>query len=583
MDCLPHLRLAIACHKRNDFAAAETNYRKALDFGAHPGARILLANLLLATSPSSPERRREALSLANLAVEDIESRSVDEQWKLSARYAYFLLQFGGFIQMDGEQPDVAAFGVNDLEKKKLLTDSINSLQRVTTLQPGYTVAWRNLSIALTAAGRLEDAEIAACKAIDAARLAGTSSSSSQNSDLGEGNASSKLWELLYKHGKALKRMGRSVEALSRYCEACEVSNGAPIVLYWLRIALANDARGSFGMQEGEGGEGSDDNNDGKVSKTRIVDPLMKVQGKIPDDLKQRVIETLKKYGGGNGGGDRSQSSSSSSSSFVPHEYIRKLFDGYSKKFDDHLVNSLGYATPEKLMKLILKQQVKVTRQTHHHLQKISHTPYWQRCADLGCGTGLLGVHVRPFVGYLSGSDLSGGMIAEAKHRINLVNGKPLYDELATDEIEKWLNQCEKGFDLILAADVFVYIGQLEGVFAAANDAFKRLIMNTKTKDDSTSDETVSKDAVYSTPLFAFSTESFEHHFQLDSSSSSASFSPEPFALTSTGRCVHSREYIRGLARAYGFTEEAVEQTVIRKNAGKDVVGDLYVFSFKSLS
>jgi Flp pilus assembly protein TadD len=223
-SCLSHLRLAISCHKRNDFSSAESNYRKALDFGAHPGARILLANLLLATSPSSPTRRAEALSLAQLAVDNVESRSADEQWKLSARYAYFLLQFGGFIQMDGEQPDVASFGISEVEKKKLLSDAISSLQRVTTLQPGYTVAWRNLCIALTAAGRLDDAEVAASKAIDSARNA-SSSSSSQNSDLGDGSAASKLWELLYKHGKALKRMGRSVEALSRYCEACEASNG----------------------------------------------------------------------------------------------------------------------------------------------------------------------------------------------------------------------------------------------------------------------------------------------------------------------------------------------------------------------
>ena len=473
--------------------------------------------------------------------------------------------------MDGEQPDVASFGVSEAEKKKLLSDAISSLQRVTTLQPGYTVAWRNLCIALTAAGRLDDAEVAARKAIDAARNASSSSSSSQNSDLGDGSTASKLWELLYKHGKALKRMGRSVEALSRYCEACEASNGEqPIVLYWLRIALANDARGTFGMQEGGGGEDSSP----LVTKGGfVVDPLMKVSGKIPDELRLRVIETLRKFGssGGGGGGDGgSQLSSSSSSSFVPHEYIRKLFDGYSKKFDDHLVNSLGYATPEKLMKLVLLQQQQ---------QSKSLPPRWQRCADLGCGTGLLGVHARPFVEYLAGSDLSGGMIAEAKHRMNASTGKPLYDDLATDEIEKWLNQCELGFDLILAADVFVYIGQLDGVFASAKSAFERM----KMKMMMMSNEQEVSDSVssLSTPLFAFSTESYENHFAFSSSSSATttSLSSEPFALTSTGRCVHSRKYIRDLASLHGFTELAVEQTVIRKNAGKDVVGDLYVFSF----
>ena len=29
-----------------------------------------------------------------------------------------------------------------------------------------------------------------------------------------------LWEFYYKHGKALKRLGRGLEALARYCDAC---------------------------------------------------------------------------------------------------------------------------------------------------------------------------------------------------------------------------------------------------------------------------------------------------------------------------------------------------------------------------
>jgi len=43
------MRAAVAAHKRGALAEAERLYRRALAAGPHPGARILLANLLLAT------------------------------------------------------------------------------------------------------------------------------------------------------------------------------------------------------------------------------------------------------------------------------------------------------------------------------------------------------------------------------------------------------------------------------------------------------------------------------------------------------------------------------------------------------
>ncbi len=45
---------------------------------------------------------------------------------------------------------------------------------------------------------------------------------------------------------------------------------------------------------------------------------------------------------------------------------------------------------------------------------------WQRGVDLGCGTGLMGLLLRPLVGYLEGVDLSSGMVDKA-------HGKGCYD------------------------------------------------------------------------------------------------------------------------------------------------------------
>jgi predicted TPR repeat methyltransferase len=67
--------------------------------------------------------------------------------------------------------------------------------------------------------------------------------------------------------------------------------------------------------------------------------------------------------------------------------------------------------------------------------------------------------MRPFVDRLEGVDLSAGMIAEARR-------KGLYDVLAVKSIADRLAEEGKPFDLIFAADVFSYIGDLEPIFEA---------------------------------------------------------------------------------------------------------------------
>ena len=95
---------------------------------------------------------------------------------------------------------------------------------------------------------------------------------------------------------------------------------------------------------------------------------------------------------------------------------------------------------------------------------------WYRAADLGCGTGLMGPLLRPHVsGRLEGVDLSQGMVDKAR-------AKGCYDHLAVEELVAYLDgsagqegvQCggSGGYDLLVAADVFVYIGDLGPVFAS---------------------------------------------------------------------------------------------------------------------
>lgn len=218
---------------------------------------------------------------------------------------------------------------------------------------------------------------------------------------------------------------------------------------------------------------------------------------------------------------------------VPHLYIARLFDGYAKAFDSHLTGALGYRTPGVLAALAVK----------HAGGGGGGAPRWARCGDLGCGTGLAGVEVRRFVDALEGVDLSAKMVEEARAR-------GLYDDLAVTDIVTWLHAASaasKTFDLMLAADVFVYITDLAPVFAAV----------------------AAVAPASGRSLFLFSTEA-------DLAAAADGAAPSGFRLTGTGRCVHARSYVEGLAAAHGFRVCEVERRPIRRNAGEDVIGDLFV-------
>jgi predicted TPR repeat methyltransferase len=79
--------------------------------------------------------------------------------------------------------------------------------------------------------------------------------------------------------------------------------------------------------------------------------------------------------------------------------------------------------------------------------------------DLGCGTGLCGELFRPLARRIAGVDLSPAMLCKAHQR-------EVYDELHCEEISAYLAACSERFDLLLAADVFCYFGDLRNVLAS---------------------------------------------------------------------------------------------------------------------
>lgn len=128
---------------------------------------------------------------------------------------------------------------------------------------------------------------------------------------------------------------------------------------------------------------------------------------------------------------------------APAAYVEHLFDQYADDFESHLVGQLGYQGHR-----VLLDQLPVPQDTR-----------FERVWDLGCGTGLCGALIRPRTDQLLGVDLSSAMVAKAR-------ALGVYDRLCVGELVDALDAESAQVDLVLAADVFIYVGRLEAVFEA---------------------------------------------------------------------------------------------------------------------
>ena len=128
---------------------------------------------------------------------------------------------------------------------------------------------------------------------------------------------------------------------------------------------------------------------------------------------------------------------------APVAYVQRLFDQYADDFESHLVDQLGYQGHSVLLQ---------------HLP-VDPAARFERVWDLGCGTGLCGSLIRPRADHLVGVDLSSAMVAKSR-------SLGVYDRLHAQELVDFLKQATEQADLVLAADVFIYVGQLEAVFEA---------------------------------------------------------------------------------------------------------------------
>ncbi|MGO4667140.1 methyltransferase [Bosea sp. 2YAB26] len=132
----------------------------------------------------------------------------------------------------------------------------------------------------------------------------------------------------------------------------------------------------------------------------------------------------------------------------------RLFDEYAERFDSHLVESLSYHGPALLKDALARACAAQNRALSFAMT-----------LDLGCGTGLMGEAIRAETEFLAGCDLSARMIEKARAK-SRDDGGPLYDKLAVAGLVEFLaSRRDASADLVIAADVFVYLGELAPAFA----------------------------------------------------------------------------------------------------------------------
>jgi predicted TPR repeat methyltransferase len=194
-------------------------------------------------------------------------------------------------------------------------------------------------------------------------------------------------------------------------------------------------------------------------------------------------------------------------------FVRHLFDQFSTDYDSRMTGRLGYAAPAHLRTLADLYLGPGTSELS--------------ILDLGCGTGLSGKAFAGMAAWMHGVDLSPKMLSQAAQT-------GLYDQLDRADIEIWLDaKIERQFDLVLAADVLVYLGRLDAVFKGVAHKLKP------------------------GGLFLFSVECG---------------GPKDFVLGPKNRYAHSKTYLHNLAQLNAFEVASLIEVTLRYNAGEPIHG-----------
>jgi predicted TPR repeat methyltransferase len=199
---------------------------------------------------------------------------------------------------------------------------------------------------------------------------------------------------------------------------------------------------------------------------------------------------------------------------APRRYVEALFDDYAADFQSHVINQLRYEGHARLLQPLLLAQ----RRFH-------------RALDLGCGTGLCGALIHPLVDRLDGVDISQSMLQQARRL-------EIYNELVHADLGVFLESAEQAADLVIAADVFIYVGDLAKIFSS----IRRVLA--------------------AGGCFVFTVEVAD--------------GDQDVQLLPSLRYAHSERYIRQLSKASGFHVDDIVYATIRYDQAQPVAG-MYVY------
>ena len=201
---------------------------------------------------------------------------------------------------------------------------------------------------------------------------------------------------------------------------------------------------------------------------------------------------------------------------TPMEFIENTFDHYANKFDHHLINILNYSVPNFIEK---------------ELNLIDKKIKFENVIDLGCGTGLCGKFLKNKSSNLIGIDISPRILEKA-------DKKNIYDKLICSNFIDYLKKTSSQFDLFVAADVFIYTGEISETFD--------LIKKRATKES----------------YFIFSTETLNQG---------------NYKLQESGRFSHSENYIKQKSIENSMILISKKDIKVRKEKNKWINGHLYFY------
>lgn len=204
-------------------------------------------------------------------------------------------------------------------------------------------------------------------------------------------------------------------------------------------------------------------------------------------------------------------------STAPRAYVRDLFDAYAARFESHLVGDLYYRAHQEI-EAALDGVVGKRRR-------------FELAYDLGCGTGLAGELMRSRAGRLVGVDLSERMLEQARR-------KQIYDTLICGDINDALDEQAAAPDLVVASDVFIYVGDIDGTVERLSQRMA------------------------SGGVLAFSIELAADGLK--------------WFLRSSGRYAHGDSYVAETLTRHGFRLLARRSIILRQERGEPLDGAVYL-------